>query len=152
MRKFIFELGVVPTISSPVAIYCDNNGVVAQANEPRSHQRSKHIERRYHLIQEIIGMGDIQLERVSSEENTADPLTKAMGTKALERHRGTMGLGYRSAWEIVRLGDPTSHWMDLCIGPIYVNKQSFSIYVTCANLFILIMAISLVFYHIIEVV
>ncbi|CAL9029784.1 unnamed protein product, partial [Prunus brigantina] len=46
MRKFISDLGVVPTIALPVALYCDNNGAIAQAKEPRSHQNSKHIERR----------------------------------------------------------------------------------------------------------
>ena len=49
-KKFIIELDVVPSITNPVNLYCDNNGVIAQAKEPRSHQRSKHILRRYHLL------------------------------------------------------------------------------------------------------
>ena len=47
IRKFIIELGMVPSIVNPVPLYCDNNGAIAQAKEPRSHQRSKHILRRY---------------------------------------------------------------------------------------------------------
>ena len=54
MKKFIAELGVVPSISDPLNLYCDNNRAIAQAKEPISHQRSKHILRRYHLIREII--------------------------------------------------------------------------------------------------
>ena len=38
MRKFIDVLGVVPTIADPIDLYCDNNGAVALAKEPRSHQ------------------------------------------------------------------------------------------------------------------
>ena len=38
MRKFIAELEVVPSISDPIIVYCDNNGAIAQAKEPRSHQ------------------------------------------------------------------------------------------------------------------
>ncbi|KAK8631622.1 hypothetical protein V6N13_028405 [Hibiscus sabdariffa] len=49
-QKFITELGVVPSISDALELYCDNNGAIAQAKEPRSHQRSKHILRRFHLI------------------------------------------------------------------------------------------------------
>ena len=30
--------------------YCDNSGAVANAKEPRSHKRGKHIERKYHLL------------------------------------------------------------------------------------------------------
>ena len=52
IKKFIIELGVVPSITNLVNLYYDNNGVIAQAKEPRLHQRSKHILRCYHLIQE----------------------------------------------------------------------------------------------------
>ncbi|KAK8560248.1 hypothetical protein V6N12_013048 [Hibiscus sabdariffa] len=50
IKKFITELGVVPSISDAMELYCDNNGAIAQAKEPRYHQRSKHILRRFHLI------------------------------------------------------------------------------------------------------
>ena len=43
IKKFITELGVVPSIVGPIILYCDNNGAIAQAKEPRSHQRSKHV-------------------------------------------------------------------------------------------------------------
>ena len=54
MCKFIDELGVVPTIVDPIVLYCDNNGAIALAKEPRSHQQSKHIKRKYHLIREFV--------------------------------------------------------------------------------------------------
>ena len=38
MRKFIVELEVVPSVIDPITVYCDNNGAIAQAKEPRSHQ------------------------------------------------------------------------------------------------------------------
>jgi len=43
MKKFISELGVVPSIKDYVPSLCDNNGAIAQAKEPRSHKKSKHI-------------------------------------------------------------------------------------------------------------
>ncbi|MBY3556123.1 Ty1/Copia family ribonuclease HI, partial [Modestobacter lapidis] len=92
IRKFISELGVVPAIESPIPLYCDNNGAIAQAKEPRSHQKSKHIERRFHMIREIIERGDISMQRVASEDNTADPLTKALTQKVLDRHLKKMGM------------------------------------------------------------
>ncbi|PKI65303.1 hypothetical protein CRG98_014341 [Punica granatum] len=74
----VTELGVVPSISSLVELYCDNTGVIAQAKEPMSHQKSKHIERSYHIIREIIGRGDVDVQKVASADNVVDPLTKAM--------------------------------------------------------------------------
>jgi hypothetical protein len=49
IRNFISELGVVPSVSSPMDLFCDNSGAIAQAKEPRSHQKSKHVLRRITL-------------------------------------------------------------------------------------------------------
>ncbi|KAL0463005.1 UNVERIFIED_CONTAM: Retrovirus-related Pol polyprotein from transposon TNT 1-94 [Sesamum latifolium] len=54
MKNYIQELCVVPSIAEPVVIFCDNNWAIAQAEEPRSHHRSKHIVRRYHLVKEMV--------------------------------------------------------------------------------------------------
>ena len=43
IRKFLIELGVFPNTSSPLDLYCDNSGAIAQAKEPRDHQKSKHV-------------------------------------------------------------------------------------------------------------
>ena len=48
----------VPSAQSAITLYCDNNGAVANVKEPRSHKRGKHIERKYHLILEIVSRGD----------------------------------------------------------------------------------------------
>lgn len=37
IRKFISKLDVVPSVSSPLVLFCDNNGAIAQAKDPRSH-------------------------------------------------------------------------------------------------------------------
>ncbi|KAL8118599.1 hypothetical protein AgCh_016205 [Apium graveolens] len=34
MRKFVSELGVVPSVEEPIVLYCDNNAAIAQAKEP----------------------------------------------------------------------------------------------------------------------
>ncbi|KAL0386091.1 UNVERIFIED_CONTAM: Retrovirus-related Pol polyprotein from transposon TNT 1-94 [Sesamum radiatum] len=78
MKNYIQELGVVPSIAKPVGIFCGNNGAIAQAKELRSHHRSKHILRHYHLLREMVSRGDVRMDRVSLAENTADPLTKSM--------------------------------------------------------------------------
>ena len=54
MKKFITELNVILEIENPVPLYYDNTRVVAQAKEPRSHLKSKHILRCFHLVHEII--------------------------------------------------------------------------------------------------
>ncbi|KAK1678677.1 hypothetical protein QYE76_039525 [Lolium multiflorum] len=58
MKRFIVELGVVPSALDPLVIYCDNMGAIANAQEPRSHKRLKHIKLRYHSIREYIEDGE----------------------------------------------------------------------------------------------
>ncbi|KAK8685887.1 hypothetical protein V6N13_124919 [Hibiscus sabdariffa] len=50
IKKFITELGVIPSISDAVGLYCDNNGAIAQAKEPRSHHGPKHTFKCFYLI------------------------------------------------------------------------------------------------------
>ena len=37
LKKFIANLGVIPSISKPIPTLCDNNGAITQVKEPRSH-------------------------------------------------------------------------------------------------------------------
>ena len=37
IKSFLMELGVVPSSSEPIRLYCDNNAAIAQSKEPRSH-------------------------------------------------------------------------------------------------------------------
>ncbi|CAA7049618.1 unnamed protein product [Microthlaspi erraticum] len=94
IRKFITELGVIPSYSSPVDLYCDNNGAIAQAKEPRSHQKFKHIERRYHLIRDIVDKGDVKISRVSTDANDVDPLTKPLPRPKHESHTTAIGIRF----------------------------------------------------------
>jgi hypothetical protein len=54
IRKFLYELGVFPSVSSPLDLYCDNSGAIAQAKESRNHQKNKHVLRKFHLIRAIV--------------------------------------------------------------------------------------------------
>ena len=98
LKKFIAGLDVVPSIANPVDLYCDNNGAIAQAKEPRSHQRTKHILRRFHLIREIVERGDVKICRVDTNDNVADPLTKALPEPKHERHIRSLGVRFVPDW------------------------------------------------------
>ncbi|KAI3778046.1 hypothetical protein L2E82_07023 [Cichorium intybus] len=86
MKKFIRDLGVVPSIDGPVEIFCDNEGAVALAKEPRAHKRTRHIHRKYHYIRRLVEEGDIMISRVTSEDNLADPFTKPLSQAKHDSH------------------------------------------------------------------
>ncbi len=92
LRKFIRDLEIVPEADQPLVLYCDNSGAVANSKEPRSHKRSKHIERKYHLIREIVQRGDVEVTKISTHDNLADPFTKTLVSKVFDRHLEGLGI------------------------------------------------------------
>ena len=98
IRKFIQELEVVPSIESPITIYCDNSGAIANVVEPRAHQMTKHIARKYHLIHDIIQRGDVAITKIAFANNVANPLTEALSQKVFEKHLEAMRIKYMYDW------------------------------------------------------
>ena len=98
LKNFQMDLEVVPTAQSAITLYCDNSGAVANAKEPRSHKRGKHIERKYHLIREIVNKSDTKVSHIVSEDNLADPFTKGLTQKFFDRHVEGMGVRCIASW------------------------------------------------------
>ena len=63
------------------------------AKNPQFHNWTKHIDIRYHFINEAIETGLVMLQYVQSEDNTADVLTKALSGPVPMQHM--IGLGLR---------------------------------------------------------
>ena len=92
MKEFLSELSVVPSASRPLALYCDNTGAIALAKDPTSHKNTKHIKRRYHNLRENVKDGDIEICKVHTDLNVADPLTKPLPRAKHDQHREAMGV------------------------------------------------------------
>ena len=93
LKNFLSDLEVVPNMDKAVTLYCDNSGAVANSKEPRSHKRGKHIERKYHLIREIVNRGDVIVTKIPTLDNLADPFTKTLTEKQFFKH--VEGIGVR---------------------------------------------------------
>ncbi|KAJ9536803.1 hypothetical protein OSB04_un000027 [Centaurea solstitialis] len=86
LRNFLSDLRVVAT----------------QAKEPREHHKSRHVLRKYHLIREIIGRGDVRICKIPTEDNVADPLTKPLARVKHEAHANSIGMQYLDATTLSR--------------------------------------------------
>ena len=62
----------------PVKLFVDNKSAIALMKNPVFHGRSKHIDTRFHFIRECVEGGQIVVKFVRTEEQRADPLTKAL--------------------------------------------------------------------------
>ncbi|KAK1628450.1 hypothetical protein QYE76_002765 [Lolium multiflorum] len=107
MKRFIVELGVVPSALDPLVIYCDNMGAIANAQEPRSHKRLKHIKLRYHSIREYIEDGEVKICKVHTDLNVADPLTKALPRAKHDQHQNAMGVRVEQDSQLTKTSAPS---------------------------------------------
>ncbi|GJX19263.1 hypothetical protein Tco_0221940 [Tanacetum coccineum] len=92
MKNFIGDLRVVPTSKDPIEIFCDNESVVALTKEPKDHEKSKHIERKYHFVRSKVKEGHVIVKHIRSEDNPADPFTKAVAKSIHDEHARSIGL------------------------------------------------------------
>lgn len=68
-------------------ILCDNQGAIALAKNPIKHQRSKHIDIRYHFLRDEIEAKRLTLNYVASENNIANIFTKPLQRIKLENFK-----------------------------------------------------------------
>nr|GEX23515.1 retrovirus-related Pol polyprotein from transposon TNT 1-94 [Tanacetum cinerariifolium] len=53
---------------------------------------ARHFKRKYHYVRECIETGEIDIVKVHTDDNLADPFTKALAGPKLTRHARSMGL------------------------------------------------------------
>ncbi|GJU44709.1 hypothetical protein Tco_1201975 [Tanacetum coccineum] len=61
-----------------IPIMCDNKGAIVLSKNPVQHSRKKHIEIHHHFLRDNVQKGNISIEKVSSEDNIANILTKPL--------------------------------------------------------------------------
>jgi hypothetical protein len=76
---------------SATPIFCDNNGAITLAFDQAFHAHVKHVDIRYHFIQEQVEPSRVTMKRVSSADNVADIFTKLLARPLFEKHRARLG-------------------------------------------------------------
>src|SRR6202035_1190951 len=67
-----------PQHQPPVLINCDNLGTVQFSQNPQHHQRSKHVDVRYHYIRQLIEDNLVKIQHIGTKHMVADMLTKPL--------------------------------------------------------------------------
>ena len=77
---------------TPITLYEDNQAAIAMANNPVDHQRSKHIDIRYHFTRDCVERGQIHLRYLPTLDMLAAMLTKPLPKPRLTALRQASGL------------------------------------------------------------
>ncbi|CAB1115195.1 unnamed protein product [Ectocarpus sp. CCAP 1310/34] len=92
VKEALFEDGMLQFLrpsekSREIKVLEDNEGAIALADNPLSSGRRKHIDVRHHFLRSLTEEGRIKISHVSSKEQHADILTKALPRELFEVHR-----------------------------------------------------------------
>ncbi|GJT45392.1 hypothetical protein Tco_0954107 [Tanacetum coccineum] len=75
-----------------VPIMFDNKGVIELSRNPVQHSRTKHIEILHHFLRDNVQKGNISIDKVASEDNIADILTKPLKREVFNYLRLRLGM------------------------------------------------------------
>ena len=82
----------LPILSPPTTICVDNQGAMKLADNLQFHNRTKHIDIRYHFVRDTLAAGEVILQHLPTADIVADVLTKPLPRDKHEKHFGAMGL------------------------------------------------------------
>ncbi|KAK3147062.1 hypothetical protein QOZ80_3BG0277590 [Eleusine coracana subsp. coracana] len=76
----------------PPQLKMDNQSAIALSKNPVLHDRSKHIDTKFHFLRESVDSGAIRLVFVSTQGQLADIMTKALGRAKFQELRELIGV------------------------------------------------------------
>eukprot|EP00253_Pinus_taeda_P034214 PITA_34214 len=90
IRKIL--VGLFGSHLEPTVIYCDIHSCIKLSANPIFHDRSKHIDIRYHHIRDCVQRRIMLLSYIPTEDQDDDILTKALTSSKFKYHRGRIGV------------------------------------------------------------
>jgi hypothetical protein len=68
-------------------VYCDNQSAISISENDVKHDRSKHIDIKYHFVHDEIVSKNIEMKYIKTDDQLADIFTKGLGATVFGRLR-----------------------------------------------------------------
>ena len=92
LKCFLQHLEIVKTALEPVTIFCDNTTALAMVKDPKYHEKTIHIKKRYHYIKDAITEKDMVLKHICTSNMVVDPFTKLIARDVFVQHVRSLGV------------------------------------------------------------
>ena len=104
IQNMINDLRIKGLEATSTPLLIDNNAALKLTRNPELHDRTKHIELKYHFLREMTLSGRINTQRVSTKDNLADLLTKPLPRDAHENLVNGLGMDKSSCIGLATCG------------------------------------------------
>jgi hypothetical protein len=94
-QEGIFLLNILKDLKlsvKHVKLFEDNQGAIALTKTTKHHERSKHIDIRYHFLKDLVKSNTIEISHIGTNEMQADILTKALPIPQFNYLRKLIGI------------------------------------------------------------
>ena len=90
IQRLLSQIGQLPP--GPVRILCDNQSAISLVHNPAHHQRTKHIDVKFHFIREKQASNFIDIMYIDTQHQLADIFTKPLPTPQFNFIRARIGV------------------------------------------------------------
>jgi hypothetical protein len=87
LQNVVFDLEMRATL-----ILCDNQSCIKMTENPIFHDKSKHIEIRYHYIRDMVQRGSLKIQYISTDEQVANMFTKPLSHVKFDYFRDKLSI------------------------------------------------------------
>lgn len=88
LKGMATELGIQ---QNSVVNFCDNQSAIHLTKHQVYHERSKHIDVKLHFVRDVVSKREVQGEKISTEYNPADMMTKSLPLIKFSRCLNSIG-------------------------------------------------------------
>jgi hypothetical protein len=94
LRQILRDIGNPELIghNEVVRMLADNQGAIALAKNPHLHERSRHIDIKYHYVRDLVEKGKVEIEFIPTTRMVADGFTKPLERTKFNMFQDQLGI------------------------------------------------------------